>query len=326
MVDSMQSHLLKLHQKIAAMERKLAILETREKTSLLHLSNNLIKNYPSIYVKEIDDQDSVLEWWTKNNMTYVYEETSTAFGFSDAPNTRIFKALTSAAGGYFEQTYDVTYERVLESGVTYVSLGCWVYVTTAGTLTVAIRDSVDGVIGSKDVTTTGAWQYVEILSQLVGDNDLVVRWSHSANAATFYVCNMVLNTGSAVREFSPRKLVEIPFINSNLVGPNLDPGGAGYASFDVMGGFTNPLVCMCSFIGSYSNQTTVGSSVIVRTSGDLGNDGNLVVNVTTAATSTKGFGIWLCTDDQTCDFKASPNAGDNESVNIDSGGIYWQWE
>lgn len=163
---------------------------------------NLVKNYPSLEGADGSGPD----WWGIYSNSTLTEEDALGEGLHPAPNERILKVVTTAVDVGAYQNYVPANEPALQASSSVVSAGAWVYVVTAGTLTMRLYDSVTGSLGSATTTTTGGWVYLDILNKTIGANTLYFDFIHSTSA-TFYVANPVLNIGSTVIPWRPRGLV-----------------------------------------------------------------------------------------------------------------------
>lgn len=218
-----------VYQQLSSLKKRvdnLSAISMVQAPLLPHLSHNLIKNYPSI---ELADGTQPM-WWSTSNLTLT-EEDATGEGITPSPNERVLKGVTSAAGGYFIQSFVPADEKMLYASNTRVSLGTWVYLVTAGTVTVSLVDSVTGTISSMTTTETGAWVFIQVVSQTIGANTLQIRFSHSANTATFYIANPVLNTGPFVDRFLDRGVIyKHRYTNAIL---NTNPTNSNWTDLDL---------------------------------------------------------------------------------------------
>lgn len=284
------------------------------------ISGNLIKNYPSL-----EGADGLApEWWTSFSCTLT-EEDATGESISNPKNERLLKGVTTAAGGYIYQQFTPAYERLLVASNTVVSVGVWVYVVTSGTVTLELADSSTGAISSDTTTTTGSWVYLEVVNQTIGANDLQVRLKHSADSATFYVANPVLNTGPAVGGFKPRGVVRRE-AKSNFYSD--DPGGsaAGWQDRDVSSITSENAVYVQLMVGYY-NTTSANNYIRVRRKGDTGDTiaHEVIRNRdTTGYRHINSFTVML-NDQGNFQYSSGANSGDNEQLSI-SLVDYWEWE
>ena len=284
------------------------------------LSHNLFKNYPSVYAT--DGSDPL--WYFTTNCTLT-EEDATGGSLTNPPNERVLKAVTTAADGQIRQAFNPSTERLLVASVSVLSGGAWVYVVTSGTLTVSINDSVSGVLDSVTTTTTGSWVYLEVTGVTIGANVAQFVFSHSANAATFYVANPVLNLGPSVIPWSSRGLVYREAGATLVTGS--DPGGAtaGWTDLDWTS-VTSLNTVKIDMTVAYRNTTATGDAILVRRYGSpsSGFPAQMFRNNSTSL-YTYGQRPCLVDDYQRMQYYSEADASDSEELYIGLFG-YWEWE
>lgn len=281
------------------------------------LSHNLMKNYPSL---EKADGTAPL-WWTSANATLT-EEDATGEGLSGQPNERVLKFVTTSTNGYIQQEFVPADERLLRASSSIVSMGVWVYTSTAGTLSLRMVDSAPSTIATDTTTTTGGWVFLKILNQTLGANSLYYRIQHSATSATVYVCNPILNVGSVLTPWRERGLVQR--ISTTNVVTGVDPAGGSWTSVDFTSA-TSPNTAMISLMVVYVNSTTVGKTIQVRPYGLSSYPVNAVTESVIGQFFRNAVTI-LCDDQQRIEYDSDAVAGDTEALYIAVSGIYYEWE
>jgi len=287
--------------------------------ALYPLSHNLVKNYPSL---ELAD-GAQPEWFTAASAT-VTEEDATGEGLSDSPNERVIKCVTTAINGGVRQSFSPSDERLLTASQTQISFGVWVRLVTAGTLTVQLVD--DGVptqLGSiATTTTTGSFVYLEITDATLLSNNLEIRIYHSVNAATFYIANPMLNTGTAVAPWKPRGLVYRNKFVDDIV--STDPAVTTWTDLDLSTNTSENTVAV-QLVTAISDIGTAGRSLWGRRKGSsAAQDDSTVIGFSPGGNlNIMTADFVLCDDGQTIQW--SVGNSDVDIVRISLKG-YWEWE
>lgn len=279
------------------------------------LPTNLIKNYPSI--ERADGAEP--EWWGSTNATLT-EEGAAGEGLGNSPNRRVLKVVTSGAGGLINQNLSFVMEALLYDGRPH-SAGVWVYVVTAGTVTLTLAGT-GGTWVQDTTTTTGSWVYLEATNRITSGSTIAqLRVSHSANSATFYVANPMVNVGAVTMPYKPRGLVYRQY--EALLVNGTDPGGAN-TSVGITG-LHNPAIV--DLVVGYSNATTAEQQVSWHWTSSVTHSTQWNVLRTRGASAALRFSQVraLCGDDEIVYIDTNSVGGDTELLYVASTG-YWAWE
>lgn len=283
---------------------------------------NLVKNYPSIELATAAQP----EWWEEQDANITLTEETAASQSVTGKHTRVLKGVTGASGAnkYFYQRFTHADEPLFVDSTTKVSASAWVYVSTAGTVTMSLYNNGGAAsLGSTTVSTTGQWIHIQLNNITIGTTSTDLRFAHSANSATFYVAMPQLNIGSTAGSWSERALVYRQKF-SNAVVNAVDPAGGSWTDVDFTS-VTNGLTAKVQVSVNYSNTTTAGASVSLRPNGssETGNSTLVVRNVSTSIAGLEELDVY--TDDgQIIEYDSSPGAGDTEALSIHMQG-YWEW-
>jgi hypothetical protein len=284
---------------------------------------NLVKNYPSF---ELAD-GSQPEWWEESGSGTLTEEDATGEGIAQKYE-RVIKFVVSGGGGgtdYVYQQYDVSAEPSLDASVSNISAGAWVYVVSSGVVTMDLRDTVGGSLGTTDATTTtDAWEFLQIENETLGANDLELRFTGDTNSMIFYIAIPMLNIGPTLQAWRPRALVPRYEVNSDFVN-GVDPGGgSSFINVDVTS-ITSPLAVAIQLIALYQNSTTA-SVLYSRRNGEAAGTvrANLLVRLVSAV-SLVGIKTQLLDDGQIFQYATNAGGGDAETLYLSSD-MYWEWE
>jgi len=220
---------------------------------------NLIRNYPSLELAN----GAAPEWWATTSGTLT-EEDSTGEGIPQK-HERILK-FSATSGNYTYQDFDAADEPTLDNNVSKVSAGCWVYTTTAGTITLELYD-VDGTtsLGTAATTTTSSWVWLEVLDATYQDS---MRWrvSHSTTA-TLYLAMPSLNIGATVLPWRERGTREVEEYYEYLVNSNSP--SASWHDLDVSA-MVSPLTCWIRVSALIVAGSDEASFLLMRRDGDTG--------------------------------------------------------
>ena len=220
---------------------------------------NLIRNYPSLELAN----GAAPEWWATTSGTLT-EEDSTGEGIPQK-HERILK-FSATSGNYTYQDFDAADEPTLDNNVSKVSAGCWVYTTTAGTITLELYD-VDGTtsLGTAATTTTSSWVWLEVLDATYQDS---MRWrvSHSTTA-TLYLAMPSLNIGATVLPWRERGTREVEEYYEYLVNSNSP--SVSWHDLDVSA-MVSPLTCWIRVSALVIAGSDDASFLLMRRDGDTG--------------------------------------------------------
>jgi hypothetical protein len=285
-------------------------------------NHNLIYNYPSI---ELAD-GAQPEWMYGANCT-VTEEDATGEACDSTKHERVIKGVTTAANGSVRFATSgammaYTVEPSLTVGVT-VAFGAWVWVVTAGTVTLSVFDDVGGNIDTDTTTTTGSWVWLEATGTLTAASTKVLfQIKHNTNAATFFVAKPMANVGSSVSDFRPRKLVFREKRSASIVAIN--PSGTGWTTYDATGS-TSLLAFAIDVGANLIGDGTLAYIMLRRTGSGAAQDGTTIVAMgdTNAAWDHSNQNIQMMNDLQKFDW--SVNTSTITQIYVHQHG-FWEWE
>jgi len=283
---------------------------------------NLVKNYPSL--ERADGAQP--EWWEESGSGTLTEEDATGETIAQKYE-RVLKFVVSGGGGgadYLYQRFVHADENVLDDSVTPVSLGCWVYTASAGTITLqAYNVGGSASLGTDTTTTTGSWVWLEITNVTIGTTSTDLRISHSANSATFYVAMPTLNVGATVRPWQARGLRYVEDYAADIL-LKTPPTNTTYNDFDNSAN-TSPLA-VAFHLGMFLETNASGAAVgYIRRNGSTDATGAPAVHSIPASDrsiSTDPF--VLCDDRQIIEEKVNDNTRISQWSFSQRG--YWEWE
>lgn len=136
------------------------------------------------------DLDANAQWWHKVGTPTggtIYK-TATAESIATTYGDELLKCVAAASGDGLKSTWTYANEKRVKSGI-YMAVRCAVYlVTAAKTVTVSLVTSTPTTIASATVTTTGAWQLVDLECGATALDGSSVDFKATLDGAgTFYV-------------------------------------------------------------------------------------------------------------------------------------------
>jgi hypothetical protein len=165
---------------------------------------NLLHNYPS----GSGDGVQPAQWVESTGNVTLTDEDATGAGIPQKYE-RVFKVVNSGGSGSanrITQVLTIANENLLDSAVSIISAGCWVYTATAGTTTLELyNDGGTASLGTATTTTTSSWVWLEVKEKTIGTTSVSFRLYHSADPATFYMALPMCNIGAVVRPWDRRE-------------------------------------------------------------------------------------------------------------------------
>jgi hypothetical protein len=320
-----QEYLIQTLEEAKRLKQRVDAIEAREDLIKADPFINQVMNYPSL--EKADGAQP--EWWEVEdaNITLT-EEDATGEGITQI-HERVLKAVNGGAGAdkYFYQRFVHADQPLWDESVSVMSFGCWVWAVDAGIITLEVFDNGGAVSLDTDVTDeeVGEWVWLEVSDTIIGTTSTDIRFSHSANSATFYVALPVVNPGGSTMPWAPRDIIRREGFASSVVDA-VDPGGGGWTDVDITAN-TTPLTVMAQIVGRYLNTTADGRAIYLRRKGSA--EGNteaatLLRNVNTTRPSFANKTV-LLDDGQTFQYDSSAIAGNAEELTLSVAG-YWEWE
>jgi len=273
---------------------------------------NLVKNFPSL---ELADGEQPLYFDVTGDPTLTEED---ATGESiEQKFERVLKFISSADGGDSDEVYQkltIADEPTLDESTTVVSVGVWVLLSTAGTVTLSLYDDGGAVeLGSDSTTVVGTWTFLSVINTTIGSTSISWKLKHSENDATFYVTMPVLTPGAVVGPWQPRRIVFKEYYSSDIGSAQ-----ANWTDLDCSS-YVSPLAVMGRF-RVYAAKAATGTKTYMRRNGDATDTNALIVSYGYAGNG----GEWECLfdEEQIVEYKSS---GVETSYELYLTG-YWEWE
>lgn len=279
---------------------------------------NLVKNFPSIERAD----GAAPEWWDTVSGTLT-EEDATGESIASPPHERLLKIVDGGtADAEIYQEFDVSVEPRLTASTSVISASAWVYIVSAGTVTLELEDTTDGSLGTEATSTAGSWVKLVVNDITLGTSDLRLVIKTSTASVTFYATQPTLHIGSTPLAWTERGIVYRPAA-ALLYGPT-DPNAGGFQTIDTSE-YTGTDAVVADLALRYNN--SVASRYVYIDSGTGTTASFLTAKLGSAATSTDMYNhiSMNLNDSQQFSWRASGVSGDTESLEIALVG-YWRWE